>query len=181
MKKLILLLVLFGFCFSQQYDSQRLLKDISNNNIRQKIEKYKKLTEKYSQNIKKVKYLFDADEIAVNLLGEGGTKVLYMSISLGVEKSDFLSTLSKIHPVITDAMIKTASSKTFEEISTLKGKEILSYEIVEAINKNINQMTAENNADIIKYIFFNKFFIEFRDTELKERIEAIEELLKIKP
>lgn len=181
MKKLILSLALFGFCFSQQYDSQQPLKDISNNRLQQTIEKYKILTDKYSQNTKEVKYFFDIDEIAANLLSESGTRVLYVAVSLGVKKEDFLNVLSKIRPIITDVIIKIASNKTFEEISTLKGKEILSYEIAEAINKSINQMIAENNVDIIKCVFFNKFFVDFQDVGLKERIETIEELLKIKP
>ena len=180
MKKLILLLVLFGFCFSQQYDSERFLKDFSKNRLQETIERHKILINKYSQNIDKSKFFFDTGEIVVNLLDESGNKVLYIRISLGVEKQEDLNILTQIHPVIADAIIKTASSKTFDEISTVKGKEIFSYEIADAVNKNTNRTSTKKETDIIKYVFFDKFFIEFQNMELEERVEAIESILKLK-
>lgn len=180
LKYLILLLVLFGFCFSQQYDSERFLKDFSKNRLQESIERRKILINKYSQNIDKSKFFFDAGEIVVNLLDESGGKVLYIRILLGVEKQEDLNILTQIRPVIADAIIKTASSKTFDEISTVKGKEIFSYEIADAVNKNINCISTKKEIDIIKYVFFDKFFIEFQDMELEERVEAIESILKLK-
>lgn len=178
MKYLILLLVLFGFCFSQQYDSERLLKDFSKNRLQETIERHKILINKYSQNIDKSKFFFDMGEIVVNLLDESGNKVLYIIISLGVEKQEDLNILTQIRPVIADAIIKTASSKTFDEISTVKGKEIFSYEIADAVNTN--RTSTKKETDIIKYVFFDKFFIEFQNMELEERVEAIESILKLK-
>ena len=180
LKYLILLLVLFGFCFSQQYDSERFLKDFSKNRLQETIERHKILINKYSQNIDKSKFFFDMGEIVVNLLDESGNKVLYIRILLGVEKQEDLNILTQIRPVIVDAIIKTASSKTFDEISAVKGKEIFSYEIADAVNKNINRTSTKKEIDIIKYIFFDKFFIEFQDMELEERVEAIESILKLK-
>ena len=178
LKYLILLLVLFGFCFSQQYDSERLLKDFSKNRLQESIERHKILINKYSQNIDKSKFFFDMGEIVVNLLDESGNKVLYIIISLGVEKQEDLNILTQIRPVIADAIIKTASSKTFDEISTVKGKEIFSYEIADAVNTN--RTSTKKETDIIKYVFFDKFFIEFQNMELEERVEAIESILKLK-
>lgn len=178
LKYLILLLVLFGFCFSQQYDSERLLKDFSKNRLQETIERHKILINKYSQNIDKSKFFFDMGEIVVNLLDESGNKVLYIIISLGVEKQEDLNILTQIRPVIADAIIKTASSKTFDEISTVKGKEIFSYEIADAVNTN--RTSTKKETDIIKYVFFDKFFIEFQNMELEERVEAIESILKLK-
>ena len=180
LKYLILLLVLFGFCFSQQYDSERFLKDFSKNRLQETIERHKILINKYSQNIDKSKFFFDMGEIVVNLLDESGNKVLYIRISLGVEKQEDLNILTQIRPVIADGIIKTASSKTFDEISTVKGKEIFSYEIADAVNKNTNRTSTKKETDIIKYIFFDKFFIEFQNMELEERVEAIESILKLK-
>ena len=180
LKYLILLLVLFGFCFSQQYDSERFLKDFSKNRLQETIERHKILINKYSQNIDKSKFFFDMGEIVVNLLDESGNKVLYIRISLGVEKQEDLNILTQIRPVIADTIIKTASSKTFDEISTVKGKEIFSYEIADAVNKNTNRTSTKKETDIIKYVFFDKFFIEFQNMELEERVEAIESILKLK-
>jgi flagellar basal body-associated protein FliL len=81
--------------------------------------------------------------------------------------AEFLGTIT---PLLKDTVIRSISSKIFEEISTKKGKEKLSNEIKESLNKRMG-------ANIIKNVFYNKFFIQTQPStdDIIKRIREIED------
>ncbi|DAB35554.1 MAG TPA: flagellar basal body protein FliL, partial [Sulfurospirillum cavolei] len=55
--------------------------------------------------------------------------------------------------LIRDIIIRTFSSKTFEEVSTLKGKDKLKEEVLDKINENLSDGQVKN-------IYFTDFVVQ---------------------
>ncbi len=97
--------------------------------------------------------MYPMDQFVVNLLSENGSRYLKVKLDLEMDKQELSAELDKKKPLIRDIIIRTLSSKTFEEVSTMKGKDKLKDEIV---NK-INDVLADGQ---IKNIFFTEFVVQ---------------------
>ncbi len=97
--------------------------------------------------------MYPMDQFVVNLLSENGSRYLKVKLDIEMDKPELSAELDKKKPLIRDIIIRTLSSKTFEEVSTMKGKDRLKDEIV---NK-INDVLADGQ---IRNIFFTDFVVQ---------------------
>jgi len=97
--------------------------------------------------------MYPLDKFTVNLLSENGRRFLVAKINLEEDSEELTSELDKKTPLIRDIIISILSSKTVEEITTPKGKEKLKEEIVNQINKYLEDGE-------IKRIYFTNFVIQ---------------------
>ena len=97
--------------------------------------------------------IYPLDQFVVNLLSENGSRFLKTKIDM--EQSDEILTaeLDKKKALLRDIIIRTLSSKTYEEVSTAKGKDRLKDEIVGKLNEVLND-------GYIKNIFFTDFVVQ---------------------
>ena len=93
-----------------------------------------KTNQKRSTNYMTVGPMYPMNAFIVNLLSENGSRFLKTTIDLEMDKSELSAELDKKKPLIRDIIIRVLSSKTFEEVSTLKGKDKLKAELVNKIN-----------------------------------------------
>ncbi|WP_027327283.1 flagellar basal body-associated protein FliL [Helicobacter pametensis] len=93
------------------------------------------------------------ESFVVNLMGQSGRRYAKTSISLEMSSPELQKEISTKLPLIKDTIIRTLSSKTFEEISTPKGKDKLKEEIVQELNAFMVD-------GFIKSIFFTEFVIQ---------------------
>ena len=70
----------------------------------------------------------------VNLMGQNGRRYLKTSISLELSTPEFQKEVTSKLALIKDRISQILSSKTFEEISTPKGKDKLKEEILQELN-----------------------------------------------
>ncbi len=97
--------------------------------------------------------MYPMSSFIVNLLSENGSRFLKTTIDLEMDKPELSAELDKKKPLIRDIVIRVLSSKTFEEVSTMKGKSRLKDEIVQ----KINNVLADGQ---IKNIFFTDFVVQ---------------------
>lgn len=97
--------------------------------------------------------IYPLDQFIVNLLSEGGTKFLKVKMDLELSGPELTAELDKKKPLIRDIVIRTLSSKTFQEVSTNRGKEKLKDELVD----RINAVLADGQ---VKNIFFTEFVVQ---------------------
>ena len=93
------------------------------------------------------------DQIIVNLASQSGRRYLKTTINAELSSDNLMVELDTKKPAIRDTMISVLSSKTFEEISTAKGKENLKNELVERINESLVDGKIVN-------LFFTDFAIQ---------------------
>ncbi len=93
------------------------------------------------------------DQIIVNLASQSGRRYLKTTINAELSSDNLMVELDTKKPAIRDTMISVMSSKTYEEISTAKGKENLKNELVERINESLVDGKIVN-------IFFTDFNIQ---------------------
>ena len=108
---------------------------------------------KRNNNYTKVGPMYPLDKFIVNLSSDGGSRYLRASINLELSSEEFQAEVEKKKPLIRDIIIKILSSKSYEEISTIRGKERLKDEIVSELNKIFVDGRVEN-------IFFTEFVIQ---------------------
>lgn len=89
----------------------------------------------------------------VNLLSETGNRFLKVAIDLELSDIKAQPEIDHKKSLIRDIIIRTFSSKTFEEISTLKGKDKLKEEVLDKINENLSDGQ-------IKNIYFTDFVVQ---------------------
>lgn len=93
------------------------------------------------------------ESFVVNLMGQNGRRYAKTSISLEMSSPELQKEITTKLPLIKDTIIRTLSSKTFEEISTPKGKDKLKEEITQELNAFMLD-------GYIKSIFFTEFVIQ---------------------
>ncbi|MCE3047682.1 flagellar basal body-associated protein FliL [Helicobacter kayseriensis] len=93
------------------------------------------------------------ESFVVNLMGQNGRRYAKASISLEMSSPELQKEITAKLPLIKDTIIRTLSSKTFEEISTPKGKDKLKEEITQELNAFMLD-------GYIKSIFFTEFVIQ---------------------
>ena len=114
--------------------------------------------------------LFDVGTKVINLADPGGRRYLKVGIFLEFAPHDtawytmateqraelqalFETEMATKQPVIEDLVISIISSKSFEQVYTLEGKEALRQEII----NRINQMLP---TQLVMYVYFNEFVVQ---------------------
>lgn len=88
----------------------------------------------------------------LNLLSDGGARYVKCTIQLEQNVETLAPELDKKSAIIRDIIIRTLTSKTFEEVSTTKGKERLKDELTGKINEVLTD-------GFIKNIYFTDFVV----------------------
>ncbi len=97
--------------------------------------------------------MYPLDPFIVNLFSEDGSRYLKTSINLELGMQELATELDAKKPLIRDIIIKALSAKSYEEISTIAGKENLKDEIV----ANVNGVLKDGK---INNVFFTDFVIQ---------------------
>ncbi|RUM64698.1 MAG: flagellar basal body protein FliL [Sulfurospirillum sp.] len=97
--------------------------------------------------------MYPLDQFIVNLFSEDGSRYLKTTINLEMSLEELATELDAKKPLIRDIIIKALSAKSYEEISTIAGKENLKDEIV----ANVNAVLKDGK---INNVFFTDFVIQ---------------------
>ncbi len=97
--------------------------------------------------------MYPMDQFLVNLLSESGSRFLKTTLNLELSKQTLSPEIDKKKPLIRDIIIRTLSSKTYEDVSTSKGKERLKDELVTKINEILRD-------GYIKNVYFTDFIVQ---------------------
>lgn len=97
--------------------------------------------------------MFPLESFTVNLLSESGRRYLKCELNLEMEGKELSPELEEKKPVFRDIIIRTLSSKSLEEISTVKGKEKLKEEIVMELNARLKDGKVKN-------VYFTDFVVQ---------------------
>ncbi len=97
--------------------------------------------------------LYPLDTFTVNLKSDSGRRYLKVTMSLELEGEELSLELDAKSPVLRDRIIRILSSKTLEEISSKKGKQKVSQQIMDTLNSMITDGQ-------IKGIYFTEFVIQ---------------------
>jgi len=97
--------------------------------------------------------MYPLNQFIVNLFSEDGSRYLKTTINLEMSIPELSTELDTKKPLIRDIIIKALSAKSYEEISTIAGKETLKDEIV----ANVNAVLKDGK---INNVFFTDFVIQ---------------------
>ncbi len=97
--------------------------------------------------------MYPMDKFIVNLYTEGSDRYIKTAINFELDSPELSAELDLKKPLIRDIVIKTLSAKTYEEISTIRGKENLKDDIVMQVNQVLSDGKVNN-------IFFTDFVIQ---------------------
>ena len=106
-----------------------------------------------STDYSKIGPMYPMDQYIVNLYNEGSSRYLKTTINFELSIPELSAEMDTKKPLIRDIVIKTLSAKTYEEISTIRGKENLKDEIVSKVNQVLTDGQVNN-------IFFTDFVIQ---------------------
>lgn len=97
--------------------------------------------------------MYPLDQFVVNLLSESGSRFLKLELNLELDNEKLSPEIDGKKPLIRDIIIRTLTSKTYEDISTAKGKERLKDEIVSRLNEVLRD-------GYIKNVYFTDFIVQ---------------------
>jgi flagellar FliL protein len=97
--------------------------------------------------------MYPLEGFTVNLLSESGRRFLKCEINLELEGEELSPELDTKKPVFRDIIIRILSSKSLEEISTIKGKEKLKEQIVNDLNTRLKDGKVKN-------VYFTDFVVQ---------------------
>jgi flagellar FliL protein len=97
--------------------------------------------------------LYPLDTFTVNLKSDSGRRYLKVTMSLELSGEELSLELDAKSAVLRDRIIRILSSKTLEEISSKKGKQKVSQQIMDTLNAMITDGQ-------IKGIYFTEFVIQ---------------------
>jgi flagellar FliL protein len=106
-----------------------------------------------SRQLKDIGILYPLDTFTVNLKSDAGRRYLKVTMSLELEGAELSLELDAKSPVLRDRIIRILTSKTLEEISSKKGKQKVSDQIMDTLNAMIS------DGDV-KGIYFTEFVIQ---------------------
>lgn len=106
-----------------------------------------------SRQLSDIGVLYPLDTFTVNLKSDAGRRYLKVTMSLELEGAELSLELDAKSPVLRDRIIRILTSKTLEEISSKKGKQKVSNQIMDTLNAMISDGT-------IKGIYFTEFVIQ---------------------
>jgi flagellar FliL protein len=97
--------------------------------------------------------MFPLETFTVNLLSESGRRYLKVEMNLEMGGKELSPELEEKKPVFRDIIIRILSSKSLEEISTVKGKEKLKEEIVHELNRHLKDGK-------VQHVYFTDFVVQ---------------------
>ena len=97
--------------------------------------------------------MFMMEDIIVNPSGTGGTRFLSVAIGFEIGSRETVQLFEKREPVIKDALITILGSKTIEQLSDPKEKEITRYQI----KKRVQQLL---HVDDLAAVYFTDFILQ---------------------
>ncbi|QOY51110.1 flagellar basal body-associated protein FliL [Candidatus Sulfurimonas baltica] len=106
-----------------------------------------------SKKLSEIGILYPLDTFTVNLKSDAGRRYLKATISLELNGKELSMELDNKSPVIRDRIIRILTSKTLEEISSKKGKQKVSEQIMDTLNS----MIVDGN---VEGIYFTDFVIQ---------------------
>jgi flagellar FliL protein len=106
-----------------------------------------------SRKLNDIGILYPLDTFTVNLKSDSGRRYLKVTMSLELEGSELSLELDSKAPVLRDRIIRILTSKTLEEISSKKGKQKISDQIMDTLNAMISD-------GHIKGIYFTEFVVQ---------------------
>ena len=106
-----------------------------------------------SRQLNEIGILYPLDTFTVNLKSDAGRRYLKVTMSLELEGEELSLELDAKSPVLRDRIIRILTSKTLEEISSKKGKQKVSQQIMDTLNAMIS------DGDI-RGIYFTEFVIQ---------------------
>ncbi len=106
-----------------------------------------------SSDLTEVGPMYALDKFIVNLASDGGSRYLRTKINLELSSPEFQAEVDKKKPLVRDIIIRVLSAKSYEEISTIRGKETLKDELVTELNKVFVDGQVKN-------VFFTEFVIQ---------------------
>jgi len=106
-----------------------------------------------SRNLSDIGILYPLDTFTVNLKSDAGRRYLKVTMSLELEGEELSLELDNKSPVLRDRIIRILTSKTLEEISSKKGKQKVSDQIIDTLNAIISDGSVQG-------IYFTEFVIQ---------------------
>ena len=97
------------------------------------------------------------ETFTVNLLPDPGEQFLQTDISLQLDKAANDALIKEFMPLVKAQTVMILSSKKSSEISTIEGKNALSQEIADKINKILAPSSKE---PVVRGVFFTSFIIQ---------------------
>lgn len=154
----VLLLVIVGaiafLMFSTADESKKEEAKVKEEEAK-KVEEAKKKENKESKrstDYAHIGVMFPLEPFTINLLSESGGRYVKCNIELEQNVPTLTPELTSKVAMLRDIIISTLSTKTFEEISTNKGKERLKDELVGKINEILSD-------GFIKNLYFTNFIV----------------------
>lgn len=106
-----------------------------------------------SRKLQDIGILYPLDTFTVNLKSDSGRRYLKVTMSLELEGRELSMELDNKSPVIRDRVIRILTSKSLEEISSKKGKQKVSEQIMDTLNAMISDGR-------IRGIYFTEFVVQ---------------------
>lgn len=106
-----------------------------------------------SRKLNDIGILYPLDTFTVNLKSDAGRRYLKVTMSLELEGNELSLELDNKSPVLRDRVIRILTSKSLEEISSKKGKQKISEQIMDTLNAMISDGR-------IKGIYFTEFVVQ---------------------
>ena len=106
-----------------------------------------------SRRLSEIGILYPLDTFTVNLKSDSGRRYLKATLSLELSGEELSLELDAKAPVIRDRVIRILTSKTLEEISSKKGKQKVSDQIIDTLNSIISDGSVQG-------IYFTEFVIQ---------------------
>ena len=98
-------------------------------------------------------YYHTYEEIIINPAESNGERYLLLSVTVEVDKEEFVSQLEKNNAQIIDKMNIILAERTAEELTKFEIREKIKQEIGVMINKTVNQKAVRN-------LFFTKYVLQ---------------------
>jgi flagellar protein FliL len=103
--------------------------------------------------LKQIGMLYPLEPFTVNLSSSSGEHYVKLALSLELSNPNLALELHDKKAVLRDRIIRLLSSKTYESLSTIQGKNKLSREITDLLNTMLNDGTIED-------VFFTEFVMQ---------------------
>ncbi|MDY0117164.1 MAG: flagellar basal body-associated protein FliL [Sulfurimonadaceae bacterium] len=106
-----------------------------------------------NRRLSEIGILYPLDTFTVNLKSDAGRRYLKVTMSLELNGKHIAAELDNKIPVVRDKVIRILTSKTLEEISSPKGKQKVSLQIIDTLNAILSDGQ-------IKGLYFTEFVIQ---------------------
>jgi flagellar FliL protein len=100
-----------------------------------------------------VRPVYHLDTLIVNLADQGGRRYLRMTLDVELEDTEYEMKITERLPQVKDAILKIASTRRFEDISTIAGKNELRDETVARLNEILKK-------DCVTNLYFTEFVVQ---------------------